>query len=320
MTKGRAIHASATQFAAGAVKSAEFIIEGVSVITEGDALGHKFTIDATTLAQVKQCADAFSDGVRVKIEHGTGFESIVGVLKNFRIDGAQLRADLHLIKSHPQTETILEMAEKFPGSFGLSISFSGNPDENGAARCLDLYSVDLVDMPAANPNGLFSARAVDSKTKPEQMNVAEISAAVEKSNESLLSRLLASINGDAALKSSVAEMTAKLTTLENDLTAANLKVGTLTTERDAATASVTALTTERDELKAKLANPSVQIQAAAAHTAATITAAQGQPPVEIKPETANPASTKAKTELSGRARAVAAFTIAGQSAPLTETK
>lgn len=151
------------------------IITGVSVITVGPALGHGLMIDATTLQQVKSCAEQFTDGLRVKMDHCTGIDAMVGVLRAFRITGDQLRADLHLIKSHADFPKLLEMAQTIPGAFGLSIVFSGTPAEVGQtrfARCLEIYSCDIVDQPAANPSGLFSKKFMPNETAPEPTELA----------------------------------------------------------------------------------------------------------------------------------------------------
>lgn len=140
------------------------IIHGVSVITVGEAQGHGLTIDTTTLSQVRSLASAFPGGVKVRLNHpqegaDAPVQSIAGRLVNFTIDGDKLRADLHLFKSDTQFSKIVEMAQTMPESFGLSIAFSGKHEKSGdtrLARCTELYSVDLVDAPAANPNGLFS--------------------------------------------------------------------------------------------------------------------------------------------------------------------
>lgn len=178
------------------------ILRGVSVITEGEAKGHGMIVDSVTLQQVKACAETYVDGLRVKMDHYTGIDAMVGVLRDFVIDGIQLRADLYLIKSHEDFEKILEMAETMPGSFGLSISFSGEcrdvemPDEDAgevepnsgelpeggvkivkAARCMEIYSADLVDQPAANPTGLF--QAMSENTAPEEVPAAATPEVVE---------------------------------------------------------------------------------------------------------------------------------------------
>ena len=180
------------------------ILRGVSVITEGDAKGHGMIVDHITLEQVKACAETYVDGLRVKMDHYTGIDAMVGVLRDFMIDGIQLRADLHLLKSHEDFEKILEMAENMPGSFGLSISFSGECDDvevpsddseevepnSGelptgpveivrAARCMEIYSADLVDQPAANPTGLFQA-IMSEQIQPEEVPAVAEEVKVEE--------------------------------------------------------------------------------------------------------------------------------------------
>lgn len=146
------------------VNSETGVIHGVSVITVGDAKGHNLKIDATTLSQVKTVAESFKGGLKVKVNHGTGVDAIVGTLRNFRIEGSQVKADLHLLKTASELQKILEMASTIPESFGLSIAFSGKP-QDGFARCTELYSVDLVDDPAANPSGLFSQNQTNDDMK-----------------------------------------------------------------------------------------------------------------------------------------------------------
>lgn len=145
------------------------VISGVSVISVGEAKGHGMFVDGTTLEQVKLAAESHQDGVKVKTDHWSGFNGIVGVIKNFQIDGDKLRGDLHLLENHDAREKVLEMAEKMPSQFGISISFSGDAEtkpvetdgitsEVKFARCQSLEACDLVDSPAANADGLFSAK------------------------------------------------------------------------------------------------------------------------------------------------------------------
>lgn len=173
----------------GTIDAQNAVIAGVSVITVGEAKGHGMQIDEQTLAEVKAAAETYSGGLKVKTDHYTGFNEIVGTLKNFTIDGDQLRADLYLLKNHDATPRILEMAELMPDTFGLSISFSGQHEEQGEtvfARCSEIYSADLVDAPAANPTGLFSAK-VDSKKKAmdEKQFAEALAAALAPINEKL---------------------------------------------------------------------------------------------------------------------------------------
>jgi len=145
----------------------DMTIEGVSVLTTGMAKGHKLQIDQMTLQQVMDCANSFKNGVKVNENHGAGIGDIVGKLTNFRIDetGEKLIADLSFLQSREdRAKYYLDLAREIPDSFGISISFSGQSEQNGTefelARCQELYSADLVQHPAANPTGLFSADSV----------------------------------------------------------------------------------------------------------------------------------------------------------------
>lgn len=268
------------------------VIHGVSVITAGRASGHWFSIDKTTLEQVADRGAEFSDGVRVKIDHGTGFDAIVGTLKSFRVEGDHVRADLHLVKAHPKYAAILEMAENMPGTFGLSIAFSGKSEDvsgTKCARCQELYSVDLVDTPAANPTGLFSAR-VDSATTVEDMEATQNTGFVEALREFF------------GGKNPVEELSAKLSATETNLTAAQTEITTLKAavaqkESDLATVkqSLASVSAERDTLKATLANPDGEVAKLAAQKAQEIAAAQGVPaPIALKAET-RPGAQEPKT-------------------------
>ena len=180
-----------TDFAAlmGEIDTDKAIIRGVSVITVGEAKGHGMQVDEETLQQVKAAAETYSGGLKVKTDHFSGFNQIVGTLKNFVIDGEQLRADLYLLKAHDATERILEMAQLMPDTFGLSISFSGSHEESGDttfARCSEIYSADLVDAPAANPTGLFSAKVDSEKKVMDEKQFSEaLAAALAPINEKL---------------------------------------------------------------------------------------------------------------------------------------
>jgi hypothetical protein len=166
----------------GKVYPDQALIMGVSVITEGDALGHGVMIDAMSLATIKEHATLKPNGVKVMLDHDDGIENTIGVMRNFAIEGIQLRADLQLLKAHGETPLIIEMAETMPELFGMSISFSGTLEEIGGVyyvRCEELYSIDIVDMPAANPSGLFSAK-VDSTQKAMDLQALTIELSAEK--------------------------------------------------------------------------------------------------------------------------------------------
>jgi phage terminase small subunit len=78
----------------------------------------------------------------------------------------------------------LELAEKMPDTFGLSVSFQGEPEGN-KARCTKIRSVDLVADPAANPGGLFEEvdKACRDMSKPDPTLEKEKSPKDEETTE-----------------------------------------------------------------------------------------------------------------------------------------
>jgi hypothetical protein len=188
------------------------IIEGVSVISVGEAKGHGLFVDAQTLREVKACAETYAGGVKVNLDHGAGIRDIVGFCDNFRIIGQKLVADLNLLQNAERREYVLEIAEKLPDTFGISIAFSGPVREIGGKRfasCEELYSADLVQTPAANPTGLFSfeAKAVDKNlTNMEDEKTQAIVKEDEIDISDILSRLSALETAFGDYKNKMEEM------------------------------------------------------------------------------------------------------------------
>lgn len=152
------------------IDEAAGIVRDVAVITVGPALGHGLHVDATTLEQVKACAEQYQNGIKVKMNHDGGAGDIVGFLTNFRVTGDRLLADLNLLKSSSRRAYILEIAATIPDTFGLSIAFSGPVEDVGElrmARCIEIYSADLVSEPAANPTGLFDVGPISKGDNPD---------------------------------------------------------------------------------------------------------------------------------------------------------
>ena len=149
------------------------IIEGVSIISVGEAKGHGLFVDDITLQEVKACAESYAGGVKVNLDHGAGIQDIVGFCDNFRIVGKKLVADLNLLETAEKRAYVLEIASRMPDTFGISIAFSGpvrEKDGRSFASCTELYSADLVQTPAANPTGLFSFTAKSVDTSAKQMD------------------------------------------------------------------------------------------------------------------------------------------------------
>jgi hypothetical protein len=172
---------------AGVIDAQTGIIRGVSLITKGPALGHGVMIDSTTLEQVKKAAEQYAGGLKVKLDHSGGAGDIVGYIDTLRIEGEKLIGDLHLLESSVHRAYILEIAERIPDTFGLSIAFSG-PSEKSTdklttlQRCSEIYSVDLVSEPAANA-GLFARKLKQLQSVESEQSEAEIKIEIPMNDE-----------------------------------------------------------------------------------------------------------------------------------------
>jgi len=142
------------------------IIHGVSLVSLGEARGHNKIADKTTLEQVRDCAKQYKSGLRVRFNPATFNHGDAGLAGFIPGDTLQLRdkkvtGDLHVYKSYPDKDYLYEIAERAPDNFGLSIEFSGpHEDIDGViyARCQEIFAATIVDLPAANPTGMFAAK------------------------------------------------------------------------------------------------------------------------------------------------------------------
>ena len=198
---------------AGVIDAQTGIIRGVSLITKGPALGHGVMIDDKTLEQVKKAAEQYAGGLKVKLDHSGGAGDIVGYIDTLRIEGEKLLGDLHLLESSVHRAYILEIAERIPDTFGLSIAFSG-PSEKSAdklttlQRCSEIYSVDLVSEPAANPNGFFSRKLKQLQNGEIEQPSAEIEIELPHMNDDLKKAI------EGMIQSAMMSMNDKLAKLE----------------------------------------------------------------------------------------------------------
>jgi hypothetical protein len=179
-------------------------IYGVSVCTEGEALGHGCWLDSQFIDDVTKLGNKNKAGLKARFGHpamsGESFGTFVGRFHNFRTEGIQVFADLYFDESAKHTPNgdlqnyILSLAASDPEAFGTSIVFTSKGyfykktngenistsdhsdnqdkgtvnyelelDENGYSKYYiemgELWGCDMVDEPAANPNGLFSSKS-----------------------------------------------------------------------------------------------------------------------------------------------------------------
>jgi len=130
---------------------------GVSILEIGEAKGHDLFVDKVSLEKAMEIMNKAPNGVKVKMNHGSGLDAVVGFAKNARIDGNKLVADLRLLKNSQHYGLIKEMADEAPDQFGISLAFVNESESiNGKEyiRPQSIASADLVSSPAAT-NGLF---------------------------------------------------------------------------------------------------------------------------------------------------------------------
>lgn len=144
----------------------------VSILTIGEAKGHNLLIDQTSLHQAMAVAQSMG---RIKVTNGHGAQQvmdILGYVENFQIKSDRLVGDLTLLDGD-KAAYVANLANVIPDQFGLSLTFSGVPeDRDGSrfARVTEIYDVSVVVQPAANPAGMFSAFTrlpVDTFSKPQ---------------------------------------------------------------------------------------------------------------------------------------------------------
>lgn len=182
------------------------MIRGFAMITKGEALGHGMWIDDAFLDQTVEAMKA--DGsVKSRFTHpslsGDGLGKFLGRAKNARREGDKVLADLHFSESSHVSpdgdlaKYVMTLAKEDPEAFGASIVFEHDPqlagefagdnlDKDGEfvspdkaneknlphARLRKLYAADIVDEPAANPDGLFHRGDKIAKEADELLSFA----------------------------------------------------------------------------------------------------------------------------------------------------
>ena len=161
-------------------------LNGVSILTVGEARGHNLTIDQTSLEQALKVAQSMKR-IKVTMGHGAPVTGILGYIDNFSIKGDRLMGDLNLFNTN-EAQFVEQLAQVLPEGFGISLTFSGVPEIMGSerfARVTEIYDCSIVSEPAANPAGMFSAfSAVDMKKL--QMNEAPVEVKKELSEPAVV--------------------------------------------------------------------------------------------------------------------------------------
>jgi len=169
-------------------------MSSVSILEVGEAKGHDLFVDAVSLSKALDLMKMAKNGTKVKMNHGSGLEAVVGFARNPRIENNKLVADLRLLKSSPHYSLIKEMASEAPDQFGVSLAFvneSETIDGKDYIRPQSIASADLVSSPAAT-NGLFEEMVKfmeklgyvsGGKTIPAVVKEAVVEAPLDKNDK-----------------------------------------------------------------------------------------------------------------------------------------
>jgi hypothetical protein len=146
----------------GRVDKAAGVIHDVRIIGTKSRNRRTYTHDAL------QAAAPRYEGVHVNVNHPKSsemsedrqFDDWAGVLENVRYRDGALYGDLRLRRESKWFSQVIEAAERFPQSFGLSHVADGDSRLIGGEEVVEsiesVFSVDIVLNPAAN-RGLFES-------------------------------------------------------------------------------------------------------------------------------------------------------------------
>jgi len=256
----------------------------VSLITGGiEAAGHGLYIDDKSIDDAMRLL--LGKSLRAYLKHdGAGSDRLgqeIGFFSGIYREGNKIKAkSFEFLESFKREaggtyEKLVELAQKVPDQFGVSLVLEYRPvwvladgSEIPAAlgdsapsgvlrsspsmRIANVMSADLVQRPAANPNGLLSAvdapqslqANMTTETKPETTPAPDAAALAAKDSQ------IATFKAEA--EKQVAELSKLTDTHKAALAEKDRLIATLTSDKAKAEAAVAELSKERDELKAKV--------------------------------------------------------------------
>lgn len=279
--------------------------QNVSLLTGGiEAAGHGLFVDEATIDGAMRAV--LGKSVRAYLKHAGAFGDRlgeeIGFFSGIFRDGLQLRAaNFEYLESWKSANAdmhakLVELAAKAPDQFGVSLVLEHSPvwvmsdgtekparmgekAPKGAVRELpsmrvrSVMSADLVQRPAANPNGLLSSTTTvdvppNNETKTMAENIQTITLEVHAAEVAAL---------NAKLEQSAKDGAAALDALKSEHAAA------LEKQAGEYKSALEKLTAEKDEAhKAELAKLGEEHKAALAKAEAEGAAKLGVPPVVIK--------------------------------------
>lgn len=257
----------------------------VSLITGGiEAAGHGLYIDDKSIDDAMRLL--LGKSLRAYLKHdGAGSDRLgqeIGFFSGMYREGNKIKAkSFEFLESFKREagatyEKLVELAQKVPDQFGVSLVLEykpvwvmadgseipaalGDSAPSGALRSspsmriANVTSADLVQRPAANPNGLLGAvdapttlqtPNMTTETKPEIVAAPDSAALAAKDSE------IATFKAQA--EKQVAELSKLTDTHKAALAEKDTLIATLTADKAKAEAAVAELCKERDELKGKV--------------------------------------------------------------------
>ncbi len=193
--------------APGRVDRDKRVIYGVSAAQAVEALGHGLELDQRTIEQIVELGNKTKNGIKSRFTHpglsSDGMGKHLGRMVNFRVEGDKAVGDLRLAEAASNAPDgdlagyVMDLANEDSAAFGMSIVAGGelvwtraNGEEQNVGavdatgeplgrpddaltelpvfRVTELDAVDVVDEPAANRDGMFSAHLWGTNVKAEQ--------------------------------------------------------------------------------------------------------------------------------------------------------
>lgn len=139
------------------------VIRNVRILGNRSRNGYRYNDAAMDQAR------GLYEGMVVNLDHqfAKGDRRIAdgfGALRDIHRDGEGIRGDLHYLTKHPLAEAVVERAERFPETFGLSHDAEGQRERIGNETVVTsvdrVRSVDVVSNPATNTSLFESERNV----------------------------------------------------------------------------------------------------------------------------------------------------------------
>lgn len=156
------------------------VIFGVKVLGRESRNRYERDSDGTEYSPACMAsAVALYEGMKVRLNHpdrktpdaARDARDNFGVLRNARVEGSDVRADLHYLKAHQLAESVAEDVERKLGVYGLSHNATAGRERfDRTARKLvieslaSVRSVDLVDRPATTRNLWESEMGTETTT------------------------------------------------------------------------------------------------------------------------------------------------------------